>query len=71
VEDVVTLIILGTVLGIGAMALLAWTGAILLHRVFGPLQDAVSEPEEHRGSLLGSWGRGKHRPGGSRDRIAA
>ena len=69
-EDVITLIILGTALGIGAMALLAWTGAILLHRVLGPLgQDATREPEEPRGSLQG--GRGKHRPGPGRDGLAA
>jgi hypothetical protein len=35
VDAVAALVIIGTALGIGVMALLAWAGAVLLHRVLG------------------------------------
>lgn len=63
-EDVVVLIVLGTVLGIGAVALLAWGGAILMHRVLGFMgQDVAGTAEEPEESLPEPPAGGKHRPG--------
>jgi hypothetical protein len=64
VEDVLVLIILGTVLGIGVVALLAWGGRILMHRVLGFLgQDTAGAPEEAGESPQEPPAGGKHRPG--------
>jgi hypothetical protein len=72
VEDVLVLIILGTVLGIGAVALMAWGGATLMHRVLGFLgQDSAGTPEETGESMPEPPAGGKHRPGRSGEDHAA
>lgn len=66
------LVIIGTLMGILAMALLAWVGGTLLQRLFGHGgfgDDAQSPPAGPL--LLVSSGRGKHRPSRGGRRIAA
>jgi hypothetical protein len=62
VDAVAALVIIGTALSIGVMALLAWAGAVLLHRVLGHQTPAPSGQPSRRPFLVGGSG-GKHRPG--------
>jgi hypothetical protein len=55
-DTVAALVILGTAMGIGAMALVAWAGAIFLQRVLG--HDGLVPSEEPSARS----GPGKHRP---------
>jgi hypothetical protein len=66
------LVILGTLMGILAMALLAWVGGTLLQRLFGrgALGDDTDEPSAGP-LLLVSSGQGKHRPSRGGPSIAA
>jgi hypothetical protein len=62
--DVVAgLVIIGSLMGIAAMAVVAWVGAVLLQRLPGQedrLPDRPTGPA--RPVLLVSSGQGKHRP---------
>ncbi len=68
-DAVAALVIIGTALSIGVMALLAWAGAVLLHRVLGHRTPAPSREPPRRPFEFGGSGGGKHRP--SRTRVAA
>ena len=61
-DAVAAVVIIGTALSIGVMALLAWAGAVLLHRILGHQTPAPSGESSRRPFLIGSSG-GKHRPG--------
>jgi hypothetical protein len=66
------LVIIGTLMGMAAMALVAWVGEALLQRLPGQedrLPDRPTGPA--RPALLVSSGQGKHRPSRSRPGIAA
>jgi hypothetical protein len=71
--DVVAgLVIIGSLMGIAAMALVAWLGAVLLQRLPGQ-EDRLPDRsiDQARALLLVSSGQGKHRPSRGGPRIAA